>query len=503
MGEKSLKQATLDGVIWNVISRFGNQIIGIIPAMILARLLTPDEYGVIAISSVFIGFLTIFSESGFPMALIQKNNVTDKDVNSVFYFNFIVGCILYLLLFFSSPLIAAFFNIEDLTVIIRVASFGIIISSLGSVQNTLFVKELEYKKLSIASLISCLVSCVVGVVLAYNGKGYWSLVFQTLTLLSCQSLIYWLFSKWRPTLTFSFYSLKSMFGYGSKVFLTQITNFGFNKVYDIVIGKIYKPAELSYFNKAIGTQNMFSDSLLSVLNNVAFPAFSKMQTDKERLRANVIRFLLMEIMILSFMIILVIVMARPIFHFLYSSRWDAAIPLFQIICIWSIFKPVSTILSNGLFSVGLSGICLRNGIISRVLNITFLICTWKFGLAAMMAGQVVAYFIESVLYFVSFDRVFRYSPLSFFKDVTPLLILNILCCACVYLSNHLFCRIVYLDNEFLYSLVQIIVNTPIGFVLFLVLYKHFKLLPFQDFSSIIIDTTYKYKKLNRILTRVF
>ena len=294
-----------------------------------------------------------------------------------------------------------------------------------------------------------------------------------------------------------------MFGYGSKVFLTQITNFGFNKVYDIVIGKIYKPAELSYFNKAIGTQNMFSDSLLSVLNNVAFPAFSKMQNNKERLRANVIRFLLIEIMIISFVIMLVIVMARPIFHFLYSSKWDAAIPLFQIICIWSIFKPVSVILSNGLFSIGLSGVCLRNGIIGRLLNISFLIVTWRMGLAAMMAGQVVAYLIESVLYFVSFNRVFRYSPLSFFKDVTPLLILSIVCCACVYLSNHLFCRIVYLDNEFLFSLIQILVNIPIGVALFIIFHRQFKLLPYLDFSSILVDTTSKYKKLNRILTKLF
>ena len=503
MGEKTLKQATFDGMIWNYITRFGNQIINIIPAMILARLLTPDEYGVIAISSVFVGFLTIFSESGFPMALVQKNNVTDTDINSVFYFNILISCILYLLLYFTSPIIAAFFNIEELTVIIRVASFGIIITSFGSVQNTLFVKELEYKKLSIASLLSSLISCVVGIVLAYSGKSYWSLVFQSLSLLSCQSLIYWLLSRWRPSFLFSFKSLKNLFGYGSKVFLTQITNFGFNKVYDIVIGKMYKTSELSYFNKAISTQNMVSDSFLGVLNNVAFPAFSKMQTDKERLRTNVIRFLLMEFMITSFVMLLVIAMAKPIFHFLYSSRWDAAIPLFQIICIWSIFKPVSTILSNGLLSVGLSGICLRNGIISRVLNIAFLICTWKFGLAAMMAGQVLAYLIECALCFGSFNMEFKYSSFSFLKDVMPLTILSIFSCACVYVSNLLLCKLVFIDNEFIYSLVQIIVSIPIGFVVFLMLHKKYKLFPFMDFSSIIIESTRKYTNLNRLIVKVF
>ena len=499
--EDNVKVKTFTGVIWNYANQFGLQLIQLIPAMILARLLSPSEYGIIAISTIVTGLLSIFVEGGFPMALIQKAELKQIDISSVFYFNILISIVLYVLLFFTSPIIADFFGVQDLTNIIHISSLGLIIGALGSVQNTLLVKNLEFKKTTIINLTSCIISVVVGVCLAYMDYSYWALVIQSLTLMTIKSLGNWVMSNWRPKLCFSIYSLKEMFGYGSNVLIKQVTDYGFGKIYDVVIGKIYKPADLSYFNRANSTQALFADTFLMVLNSVTFPAFSKMQSDRERLRTNVLRFFLIEVMIISFIMLLVIALAEPIFHFMYSSKWDAVIPLFQLICIWGLFRPISVVFSNGLFSVGQSGICLRNSLLGRGFNILFLCITWSYGLKVMILGQVIAYLVEILLYTFSFNKEFGYSIRDLLKDVVPYYVVSGGACLIVFGIDRALVSNITIENEMLDSFIRLIIDLSLGTIIYLTMHRKLKMKAYIDFATVATDVTKSIPGIN-IITRL-
>lgn len=489
MAEESIKKKAFSGVIWNYANTFGLQLLQLIPAMVLARLLAPTEYGLVAVAAILTGFVQIFVNCGFSMALIQKKDATHIDFCSVFYFNIFSSSVIYLLLFIASPYVALFFNQPEVCAIMRVSSLSMVIGAIGAVHNTLFTKNLEYRKPTIRNLWVTAISAVVAIVLAYYGFGYWALIVQGVLSTTLMSIFNWTMSSWRPTLSFSFQSLKSLFGFGSKILGKSITDYGFGKLYDIVIGRFYTPADLSYFNRANTTQALFTDTFLMTMNSVAFASFSKMQDDFERMRTNVLRFFKIESMIISFVMLLVICLAEPIFHFMYSSKWDDVIPMFQIVCIWGLFRPISCVFANGLMAHGDSGACLRNSIIGRGLNVIFLIVTWKFGILAMICGQVIAYLIEIFIYTFSFDKVFKYSTLSMVKDIAPYYALSCSICVAVWLFDHfvMISLLSFVSMEFFSAILRLLISGLVGVVLFFIIHRFFKLKAYIDFKEIVFD----------------
>lgn len=260
MAEENIKRKVFTGVIWNYANTFGLQLLQLIPAMILARLLDPVEYGLVAVAAILTGFVQIFVNCGFSMALIQKKDATHIDICSVFYFNLFSSSIIYLFLFFVAPYVAVFFNQPEVCAIIRVSSLSMVIGALGAVHNTLFTKNLEYRKPTIRNLYVTALSSIVAIVIAYYCFGYWALVVQGVLSTTLMSIFNWAMSSWRPTPSFSCRSLKELFGFGSKILGKSITDYGFGKLYDIVIGRFYTPADLSYFNRANSTQALFTDT---------------------------------------------------------------------------------------------------------------------------------------------------------------------------------------------------------------------------------------------------
>lgn len=489
MVEENIKKKAFAGVMWNYVNTFGLQILQLIPAMILARLLTPDEYGTVAIAGILTGFVTIFVDSGFSMALIQKKDVKQIDICSVYYFNIAMSVLIYTLLFFAAPLVASFFRIPEVKLIMRVSSFSMVIGAFGSIHNTLFCKEIEYRIPTIISLSTAIISAIVACSLAYLGFGYWALVVQGVLSTTTKTALNNILSKWRPSWMFSFDSLKTMFGFGSRMLGKSLTDYGFGKLYDVVIGRFYKPADLSYFNRANATQSLFTDTFLMVMNSVAFASFSKMQNDFVRMRANVLRFFKIESMLISFIMLLVIGLAEPIFHFMYSSKWDSVIPLFRIVCIWGVFRPISCVFANGLMAHGDSGACLRNSIIGRGLNVLLLLVTWKFGIMVMIAGQVLAYLIEIFLYTFSFDKVFKYNAFNMIRDISPYYTLSFILCLGVFAFDKFVLSYVcaFIGSEFVESFIRLVVCGLSGFFIFIIIHRLLKLQAYLDFREIVFE----------------
>lgn len=500
---ENIKAKTFNGVIWNYVNKFGLQLLHLLPTMVLTRLLTAEEFGVVAVAAIFTSFVAIFVSSGFSMAIIQKKELTHIDICSVFYFNIVISIVMYILVYAASPFIATFFSMPEVCEILRVSGLALIIGAIGAVQGTLFSKELNFKSITIRNLLSYLVASVVAIILALQGYGYWALVVQGLISAFMTSACNWALSSWRPSLSFSFTSLKTMFGFGSKLLLKNISDLFFGKIYDFVIGKI-SAADLAYFNRAYSTSNLFTDTFLMVLNSVAFPAFSKMQSNFERLRKNIIRFFLIEMMIIPFIMILAIALAKPIIHILYSSRWDAVIPLFQVLCIWGIFRPISCIFANGLMAYGASGACLKNSFIGRGLNIMLLIFTWKHGLLIMITGQLIAYILEIILYAHSFKKIFKYGYMDLIRDVSPYIAIATVIGAILYATNQyiLAPSLSFIHSELLVASIQLAICLLLSLIIFIFAYKKLKLSAFVDFIGIIYDVLGKYPKLQKFIRMI-
>lgn len=500
----SLKRKTFNGVIWNYINQFGGQILSIIPAMILARLLTPTEYGVIAMAGVFSGLISIFANAGFGMAVIQRKDLTHTDICSVFYTNIILSTLVYIVIYTIAPFCADFFNMPEVKNIMRVSSLGIIITSIGAIHGHLFKRELDFRKPTIRNLVVQVVAAVVAVVFALLGFGYWALVVQGLVQAVLGTIANWLLSAWRPTFTYSIQSVKSLFNYGGVMMFKSIFEYCFSKSYDMTIGKVYSAAQLSYFNRAYSTAGIFINSFLGVLNTVAFSAFSRMQADRERLCLNVRRFMAIEAMIIFFIMAVIAALAEPFFHFMYSSKWDDVIPLFRLVCLWGMLQPLGYVYGNGLMASGYVKECLIIGIVSRGIMFAMIFATWKLGVAGMIVGQVLAYAIEVVICAYVFRRHFNYGFFDMVQEIMPYLILSLVVFICIYALDYLVMKPIlhFVSSEMLNAIIRLVVGGCLSIVSYLYINKGLKLRAYCDFRDIVFDALSTRPKLRMIANRV-
>ena len=405
--------------MWSYVGTFGTQLMSIVPAMILARLLDPSQYGIIAMSAVFIGIAYQLADGGFGNALVQKDKADDLDYNTVFYFNIGICGFIYAILFFCAPLIARFFNEPVLTAIVRVSSLGIIFLAFGQIQSIIFKKNIEYKKPVTRGLICQFVSIAVALVLAYTGWGVWALVYQGLTYTLMSSVLNWFISPWRPKLQFSMQRLRGLFRFGSKTLASSIIDYGFNRGYDIVIGKFYSPAALGLYNRADSTCSLFKSTFFGVFSRVTFPVFVKMQNDDERLRMNIRKFVIISSMIIFVVMATLMVMGHPLFTFLYGTKWYGSIPFFHIACIIGMLYPIVSILESVILAKGYSGTFLMISIIRKIFVVVVLFVAWRFGIMWMMVGQACVSVIEIALYTRYTNRLVKYSFANLVTDLAP------------------------------------------------------------------------------------
>ena len=395
----SLKQKTITGLIWSFVDTIAGQGITFIIGVILARLLSPREFGLIGMIAIFIAVSESFINSGFSSALIRKNNCTNTDYSTVFYFNLVVGILLYIILFFSAPAISLFFNEPELKSILQVLGVVLIIDSLTLIQKTILTKRVDFKLQARISIIASIGSGVVAIALAYNGFGVWALIAQRIIKQALNSIFLWLWNKWRPILVFSIDSFKDLFGFGSKLLISGLINTLFGNIYSLVIGKYYSAKDLGFYTKAREFKDLPSTNLNSIISRVSYPILSSIQDDIPRLKDNYKR-LIRSIMFITFTLVLgMAAIAEPMIHTLVGAKWEPSIIYLQLLCFDGMMYPLHALNLNMLQVQGRSDLFLKLEIIKKIIAIPTIIIGVFWGIKIMILGLIlnsfIAYYINS------------------------------------------------------------------------------------------------------------
>lgn len=495
----NLKQKALDGVFWSYVSNFGTQILSIIPAMVLARLISPEEYGLVAMAAVFSGIAYILSDGGFGNALYQKKDADHLDYCSVFYFNIVVCTFTYCIFFFLAPYCAAFFKMPQVTNIMRVSLLCLIINAFSGIHGIIFKKNLNFKTPAYRNIISQGAAAVIAIVLAFKGFGYWTLVIQGVlqTLFGC--IINWLSRDWTPTLSFSFKRLSGMIGYGSKVYLIMIIDYAFNKAYDVTIGKFYSASSLSFYNRAYSTAGIFLSTFTGVMQSVSFPSFVQIQDDKERTRINADRLIQLACLFVFPVMLSLIALAEPVFNFMYSSKWNIAIPLFQLVCIRCLFSPITSALQGIIMATGHASVGLFNSIFSKILIVATIATTWNLGIEYMIIGQIIAVIIQVIYYGFFSNKYFQFGLTSIIKGIYRYAIIGVVIAACVTLFDYVIASLLTRLSltEYIESGARTILGILFCLILFVEINKRVKTEAYILLISLISEKQYKF--INRIL----
>lgn len=494
---ENLQKKTFTGIIWSYVNQFGNILVSLIPAMILTRILSPSEYGLIAMTGIFTGIAYQLADGGFGNALVQKKDADHLDYCSVFYFNLCICSFIYLLLYILAPTCASFFNEDRLISIIRVSGLGIILLSIGQIHGIIFKKNIEYRKPAIRNFFVQIVSVIIAITLAFNDYGVWALVIQGLVQTALGSFVNWFISDWRPTWCFSFGRLKSLFDFGSKRLLASMIDYGFNKGYDITIGKFYTPANLAVYNRAYSTESLFSGTFFGVFSGITFPVFVQMQDDNDRLRYNIRRFLIICSMFIFTIMLTLIVLAEPLFHFLYSSKWDETIPFFRIVCMAGLFTPIVSILESVLLAKGEAAKFLYLSIIRKILIVIVILVTFQFGIIYMIIGQVFLRLIDIILLSHYINQSIRYNITQIIKDLTPYLLIALVIACIIYGGDKMVSMILNSinTNELFSAVIRLAISGLLTIFLFIRIYKSTHTYGYQEMISFlenVLGDKFKY-----------
>ncbi len=429
---ESLGSRTLNALSWSFIESIGARGVQFVMGIVLARLLFPEQFGLIGMLTIFMAVAQAFVTSGFGAALIQRRDATPIDTCSVFYFNILVGLAATGLLCLAAPWIAAFFNQPILTPLTRVLSLTIVINSFGLIQNTILIKQIDFKPLTKVSLIGSLVSGFIGITMALFGFGVWSLAVQQISSSLLGTILLWVFNSWRPALIFSLKSLRVMFGFGSRLLASGLLDQFFSNIYLLFIGKLFSANDLGFFTRANSLQELPSQTLAYMVGRVTFPVFSAMQDDPDRLKGGMKRALTTLILVNFPMMIGLAVIAHPLVIILLTEKWVESIPYLQLLCMVGLLYPVHLINLNVLQALGRSDLFLRLEIIKKVLVVINIALMWRWGISAMICGMIVLSIISYYLNSYYIGVLIGYRILEQMRDMLSYLITAVMMGLTVY-----------------------------------------------------------------------
>jgi len=420
----SLKQQAFSGMLWTSFQTFGNQIISFLVSTILARLLLPAEFGLVGMIGIFVAVGGALISSGLPNSLIRTTDPDQEDYSTVFVFNLIGSIIIYLLMFIAAPYIADFFKQPKLVAIARISTLSFIIGALSAVQVVRLHKMLDFKTETKASLVSTFLSGGIGVFFAYSGFGVMSLVYMGLSSAIINTAMLWSQSRWRPSLIFNREKFKIHFSFGSRIMLTGIIDTLFNNIYMIVIGKYFSATQLGFYSRADSIKQLPVSTFSSIFNKVTFPLFAAIKNDNVRLKVVCKQLMKMVIFIIAPILMILAVLAEPMFRFLFTEKWLPAVPYFQILCVNGVLFPLHSYNLNILSVKGRSDLILRLEVIKKTLLVVILAASFKFGMFGLLWGQVlfssVALFINS---YVS-GKFISYFIWEQLQDIAPIVFLT-------------------------------------------------------------------------------
>lgn len=473
----NLKQRTLSGVVWGFFEKFSLQVFALVQGIILARLLLPSDFGLIAMTSVFLAVSNILIDSGFSSALIRFNKRTSIDYSTVFVINVVISSIVSLLLCFSAPYIAAFYKEPLLIKIIRVNALLIFMGSFISIQRVKMIAELRFKQKSFMGIVVTIISGIISIVMAILGFGVWSLILPSFFSLFLNFLFYWYYQKWFPGITFSKDSCKRLFGFGSKLLISSLINTIYDNIYPLVIGRKFSSMSLGYYSRAHSYSLLPASTITEVIGSVAYPVLSEIQDNEEALLRAYRRMLRVSAYIVFPIMIGLAAVARPLIFVLITSKWEASVIYLQILCFSMMLLPVHALNLQLLKVVGRSDLFLRLEIIKKILGITILFITVPFGIFYMCIGNVISSYLCLLINTYYTGKLLSFGFIRQMKELGPSFLYSI-SMGCIVWGI-----LLLLSNQ--HSLFQLSVSIFIGAVYFFVISYITKSEDFSYFKDIL------------------
>lgn len=430
-----LRNKTLHALSWSFTGTMAQRLVNFIVSIVLARLLAPEQFGLIGMLTIFVVISRTLVERGFDSALIQKKEQTHPDECTVFYSNIVMGIAIYILLYLAAPSIAAFYSQPVLTPLTRLVCLQFLIHPFAVIQRTLLRKKLEFKSLGIILCSSGFLSGIIGIWLAMRGFGVLALVIQQLTSALFQTIFFWLANPWRPSLIFSFQSFRSLFKFGSNLMIAGVLNNFFAELYLLVIGRIFSPVALGLYSKARTIERMPSQTLTRIVSNVMFPVFSQLQDKPRKLREAMSRSNGLLTLIVFPAMLGLAVTARPMIHVILGEQWLEMTPYLQILCIVGIFHPLHSLNINVLNAAGRSDLSLRISLIKKGLIIGNIAITWRWGVIGLASGQIITNCMDYYINAFYSQKTVDYKLIKQIRDFFPCLVASIIMAVIVYSLN--------------------------------------------------------------------
>ncbi len=419
MASESLRGKTIKGVGWSAIDNIAQHVVSFVVSIVLARILSPDDYGLIGIIAIFTAVSNALINGGFTSALIRKKKVTDDDYSTSFIVNLGISLGIYCIIFLTSPLIAAFFHRSELVDLTRVSSISLIIGALGLVQQTRLTKSLDFKTQTKVTLIASLASGMIGVVMALIGFGVWALIAQSLSFNLLRTFFLFMYSHWRPKLRFSVASFRDLFGFGWKMMVVSMIDTVWKELYQLVVGKFYSPTMLGQYTRSKQFSQLFSSNLTSVIQRVTYPVLSSIQEDKEHMVSTYRHIIKMSMFVTFMSMFFVGAVAEPLLYCLIGPKWHDAAVFLPLICINGALYPLHAINLNMLQVQGRSDLFLGLEIIKKALALIPLAMGIYIGIMPMLYTNIVAGALAYFLNSYYSGKFLNYTSWMQLKDIAP------------------------------------------------------------------------------------
>jgi teichuronic acid exporter len=444
-------------MVWSMVERLSVQGIQFILGIILARILSPTEYGTIGLLMVIIAFMQVFVDSGFSKALIHKQDRTQIDLSTVFFFNILISIISYMTLWFNAPFIADFYQNEMLTNLMRVLALSLLFGSLFTIPMTLFTIELDFKSIARTNLIAVVLSGAVSIIMAYKGYGVWALVYQTVIKSFLTVVLMWSQMKWKPIFVFSKTSFKSLFPYGSKFLLSSILNISVNNFSNLFIAKLTSAKDLGFYTRGTQFADLVYGTFSSVLDSVLLPSLASIQEERDKL----IRLTRLAIKSTALVVIPVLlglaIVAEPLIKLLLTDKWLMAVPIMQILCIARLITIISGINVNVLYAIGRTDLALKQQYVKLIVRVLLLIFALKYGIIYVALAELFSTIIHFFINTYYPGKILNYGSFQQIKDLLPIFISSILMALGMYISMF------FIENNFIKLIIALILSFPIYF----------------------------------------
>lgn len=479
----NLKQKTKKGLVWSMIERFATQGVQFLFGIILARLLSPDDYGIIAMPLVFLAIAQCIIDSGFSTALIRKPELTEDDLSTAFYFNIGIGILCYAVLFFSSPLIADFYHTPILSSLLKVTALAVLFNPLCAVQQAILTRKIDFKTQAIVSLSGAVVSGIVGLYMAYNGLGVWSLVFQQVGGYVMRTILLWVLGKWKPKRLWSWESFRYLWGFGSKMLGSGLLDTIYNNIYPIVIGKYFSAQDLGNYTRAQQFSSLPSSNVTGVLQRVTFPVLSSIQNEDERLAKNYRKILKLSAFLVFPMMLMLSAIANPLVRILLTDKWIGCVILLQIVCFQMMWYPIHAINLNLLTVKGRSDLFFRLENFKKIMGVCIMFITIPHGIIWMVSGGIVSSMLSLIINTYYTGKLINVGYFKQMGDLLPIFgvsfMMWLIVHAILYLSSNLYC--------------QLVLGISLGAIVYLIGAKIFLKAEFNDALSMVPDKIMRVK----------